>query len=84
MFGINIIYEDSLSSYSIEEIKKLLSYNSFEEFSDNLFICRKEGMTNLYLAIQFLKEEKELAKAIRSIHAFRIKDLSDFTEIVKE
>ncbi|MDL2277144.1 hypothetical protein LJC57_00985 [Parabacteroides sp. OttesenSCG-928-G07] len=85
MHGINITFEKEESVSPIKDgVCKLLCDNGFNPISDTFYICHDDGLLNIFRVIQALKENVSFKDYIRDIHAFKMKDFSSFTDIIKE
>lgn len=71
---------------AFDEISHELKGFAFERTTGNMFIHRleKDGLKDLYRAINRLSTIPWLKKSIRGLHAFKIEDWSNFTSIIKE
>lgn len=67
------------------EIRKDLEYLGFEWMQGSVYLStnEKDSLTNVYKAINKLSKIEWFKKSVRDIKAFKVEDLSDFTEIVK-
>lgn len=69
-----------------DEISHELKGFAFEKTTGNIFIHRleKDGLRDLYCAINSLSKITWLKESLRELHAFKIEDWSNFTSIIKE
>lgn len=85
MHGINLTFEKTENPDFVREgISKLLNKNGFVPISDNFYVCHDDGLLKIFRVVQALKENDSFKVYIRDIHAFKIEDFSDFTDIIKE
>ena len=56
----------------------------FKRIQSSLYVTQSEEMSNLFLAIQKLREQDWFPKSVRDIRAFKIDQWSDFTSMVKK
>lgn len=71
---------------AFDEISHELKGFAFERTTGNIFIHRleKDGLRDLYCAINSLSKFSWLKESLRELHAFKIEDWSNFTSIIKE
>lgn len=84
MYGINIIFEEETSVSDVERVETLLKESGFLPISGGLYVCPGDGLVNGFRVTERLKKESGLTVCIRSMHIFRVEDLSDLTSFVKE
>ena len=65
------------------EIKILLRNYNFYNTQGSVYLTDKDDMANLFAAIYALKKIKWFKSSVRDIRAFKVKNWSDFTDIVK-
>ena len=68
-----------------DEIRKTMGDLGFEWVQGSLYLAteKKNNLTYVYKAIDSLKKIEWFKKSVRNIRAFKVEDLSDFTDIVK-
>ncbi|HDQ16220.1 MAG TPA: virulence protein [Bacteroidetes bacterium] len=66
------------------EIKTALRKYEFYNTQGSVYLCEKSDMSNLFRAIDALKNIDWFKKSVRDIRAFRVEDWSNFTDLVKE
>lgn len=71
---------------AFDEISHELNEFAFEKTTGNIFIHRleKDGLKDLYCAINSLSKISWLKESLREVHAFKIENWSNFTSIIKE
>ncbi|WP_322627561.1 hypothetical protein [Aedoeadaptatus coxii] len=71
---------------AFDEISHELKGFAFEKTTGNIFIHRleKDGLRDLYCAINRLSTISWLKESLRELRAFKIEDWSNFTSIIKE
>ncbi len=88
-FDLNV---DDLRKYygepynsAYDEIRKDLEELGFEWMQGSVYMStnEKDSLTSVYKAINKLSKIEWFKKSVRDIRAFKVEDLSDFTEIVK-
>ncbi|MDH6357136.1 hypothetical protein [Parabacteroides sp. PF5-9] len=85
MHGIYITFEETENIQSIVRTLEIaLSNNGFTRVSGNFYACEKDGLRNTFIFMEWLKKESDLTNRIKSIHAFHLDDLSDFSDVIKE
>lgn len=75
-----ISYEEAINN-----IRNTLFPQQFKEITDKFYICTAETnqLVCLYLAVQNLSKLSWLQTSLITIKAFKIEDISDFTNIIK-
>ena len=75
------------SSYeeAINNIRQAILPLQFEGITDKFYLCRAETnqLAFLYLAIQKLSKLSWLQTSLITLKAFKIEDISDFTNLIK-
>lgn len=79
-------YFEDPCNMAFDEISHELKGFAFEKTTGNIFIHRleKDGLKDLYRAINRLSTIPWLKDSIRELRAFKIEDWSNFTSIIKE
>ncbi|MDF9831043.1 virulence protein [Parabacteroides sp. PF5-6] len=65
------------------EIGKILRKYEFYNIQGSVYVSQNRDMSNLFDAINTLKEIEWFVSSVRDIRAFRMEDWSDFTLSVK-
>jgi virulence-associated protein VapD len=65
------------------DIGKTLEGFGFTWVQGSVYVCEREDLANLFSALQALKTLTWFAGCVRDIHAFRIEQWSDFTNMFK-
>jgi|GEM_PF-3295796 Uncharacterized virulence-associated protein D len=85
MYGLNITFENSeRANLAVETVNKILDRKGFVPIAANLYVCQENGLLNTFKVLQLLKTEKVVKDSITNICAFRISDLSNLTNLLKE
>lgn len=66
------------------DISKELRKYDFYNTQGSVYLTEKNDMSNLFKAINALKDIDWFSKSVRDIRAFRVEDWSNFTDFVKE
>jgi len=69
-----------------DEIKLKMKELGFDWVQGSLYLSRsaQNSLTQVYKAINKLKQIPWFKKSVRDVRAFKIEDWSDFTEILKD
>jgi virulence-associated protein VapD len=65
------------------DIGAVLNQHGFHRVQGSLYVNNNEDMADLFVAIQSLRSRSWFPQSVRDIRAFRIEQLSDFTQVVK-
>mgnify|MGYP002620748067 CR=1 FL=1 len=66
------------------EIKRTLVKHGFYWIQGSTYLTDSDNLTNLFRAIEALKEIEWFRKSVRDLRGYRVEEWSDFTEIVRE
>lgn len=71
---------------AINNIRHTILPLQIKEITDKFYVCTAETnkLVNLYLAIQKLSKLSWLQTSLITLKAFKIEDISDFTNIIKK
>lgn len=83
MLGVHITYKETGGS-AISRIEESLTTNGFSVISDGFYVCEQNGLVKAFSFMEWLKSHRELTEAVDKIHAFRLNDLSDFSDFIRE
>ena len=88
MYGVifELKKEDPKSYQDVQEMyQQIFKSFNFEQVQENFYITNKEEnvLTTLYKLIKTLSELNFFMDVITNVRAFKIEELSDFTDIVK-
>ena len=81
MFAISIDIEASQTQ--MENLRGVLENYGFYPAVDGMFLCESCDMVGLFSAINALKAIPWFAERVRAVKAFRVENMSDFTELIK-
>lgn len=82
MFAIS--YDIEATQAQQEQVRGVLTQHGFYCLQGNVYVADSDDLVTLFDVINELKSLPWLAEAARSIKAFRMENMSDFTELIKE
>lgn len=66
------------------EIKRTLVRLDFYWVQGSTYMTNSDSLTNLFRAIEALKQIEWFRKSVRDIRGYRVEEWSDFTSIIRE
>jgi len=81
MFAISIDIE--VTQKQMEDLHDVLGRFGFFPAIGGMFLSESKDMVGLFLAINELKAIPWFAEKVQEVKAFRVENMSDFTEIIK-
>ncbi|MCU4116893.1 virulence protein [Mycoplasma zalophi] len=68
-----------------EEIRAILRHYGFHWLSNSFYYSRNiNNLANIYKVIRILKTKEWFKKSLVSFNVFKMQDMSDFTQLIKD